>query len=181
MIITKENISSEAKLGNLDVLSHPLCAIISKKDSGVGAISIYWTPLHRLAYLGLKEVLRHPSVGIVVDNSLDYYTPLHILALRGVDEVMSLEGAYLAKNPKGITPLHLLAERGNLSVLKHEHVSRVKTNKGNTPLHALAELGITEVLKHDDVDRVTNKVGNTPLHQLANNLHNHYSHFFIKV
>ncbi len=72
-MITKDNIINEARKRNLEVLKSDLVDTV-KDDAG-------WTPLHELAYRGVKEVLNHPSVDQVKDN--DGRTPLHWLALTG--------------------------------------------------------------------------------------------------
>ncbi len=72
MRITKENIWNEIKEKNnyLEVLESDLVDKIKDEDG--------WTPLHLLAYRGVKDVLHHPSVDKVKDKYDD--TPLHLLA-----------------------------------------------------------------------------------------------------
>ncbi len=73
-MITKENIFKEARKRNLKVLKSDL---VDKVKGNFGG----WTPLHHLAYDGVKDVFDHPSVD-KVKNSYGY-TPLYYLALNG--------------------------------------------------------------------------------------------------
>ncbi len=73
MRITKENIFEEARRCNLEILKSDLVDTVKNHDG--------WTPLHDLAYEGVKEVLNHPSVDKVKDHDGD--TPLHDLAHWG--------------------------------------------------------------------------------------------------
>jgi len=72
-MITKENILNEAWKSNLEVLKSDL---VDKVKDGNG-----WTPLHMLAYKGIKDVLSHPSVDKVKTKLGE--TPLHELAYSG--------------------------------------------------------------------------------------------------
>jgi len=71
MIITKENIWDEARKSNLEVL---------KSDFVDKVKDVYrMTPLHYLAWKGVKDVLNHPSIDKIKD---DYgCTTLHVLAI----------------------------------------------------------------------------------------------------
>ena len=73
MKITDDNIFSESKKGNLDVLEHPSVDKVVNNNGN--------TPLHLLASAGKIEVLEHPSVDKVVDKY--GWTPLHFLASAG--------------------------------------------------------------------------------------------------
>jgi len=85
MIITKENIWEETRKGNyFEVLKNNLVDKV-KDDEG-------WTPLHWLAYDGVKDVLNHPSVDKVKDNL--GRTPLHFLAYKKHVTVEDLRKKY---------------------------------------------------------------------------------------
>ncbi len=73
MRITEDNIFEEARKNNLEVLKNDL---VDKVKDNYGQ-----TPLHALAYNGVKEVLSHPSVDKVKDRYEE--TPLHDLAHAG--------------------------------------------------------------------------------------------------
>ncbi len=70
MKITEENIWKETRKRNLEVLRS---GFVDKVKSNNG-----WTPLHNLAWRGVKEVLSHPSVDKVKDDFGD--TPLHVFS-----------------------------------------------------------------------------------------------------
>ncbi len=73
MRITKKNIFKEIDKRNyLEVLKSDLVDKVKDNDG--------YTPLHELAWNGIKEVLHHPSVDKVKDK--DVWTPLHWLAWR---------------------------------------------------------------------------------------------------
>lgn len=169
MDITTENILAQARLGNPDVLRHPLCAtqIKNNDESPSSIVKILWTPLHYLAHSGCQEALKHPCVALVKDTSVDQYTPLHLMAMKGIESVLWHDQVSTAISAVGVTPLHLLAELGIEEVLNHEDVGKVKNDNGVTPLHFLASSGCTDILKHSDADRVTDGKGNTPLHNLC--------------
>jgi len=69
-MITKENIIDEARKSNLEVLKSDLVDTVKWPCN--------WTPLHILAWNGVKEVFDHPSVD-KVKTKYDQ-TPLHVLA-----------------------------------------------------------------------------------------------------
>jgi len=71
-MITKENIFEEARRCNLEILKSDLVDKV-KDHNG-------WTPLHDLAWCGVKDVLDHSSVDKVKNKYGD--TPLHLLAWR---------------------------------------------------------------------------------------------------
>jgi len=130
MIITRENIwkKIKKKKNYLEVLKSDLVDKVKDKYS--------WTPLHELAWRGVKEVLSHPSVDQVKDNN--GATPLYVLAWKGVKDVLSHPSVDQVKDNNGATPLHDLAWNGVKEVLNHPSVNKVKDNKGQTPLHFLA-------------------------------------------
>ncbi len=100
MRITKENICNEIEKKNyLEVLKSDL---VDKVKDNKGQ-----TPLHHLAWNGVKEVLDHPSVDKVKDKF--GWTPLHELAWEGVKEVFSHPSVDKIKNNERRTPLYLLA------------------------------------------------------------------------
>jgi len=105
MKITKENIIDEAEKSNLEVLKSDLVDTVKNKDS--------WTPLHILAWEGVKDVLHHPSVDKVKDNN--GWTPLHVLARYGVKDVLHHPSVDNVKDNSGRTPLHILARFGRLT------------------------------------------------------------------
>jgi len=70
-MITEKNIWDETERCNLEVLKSNLVDKVKDKYS--------WTPLHELAWMGVKDVLSHPSVDKVKDNKGS--TPLYVLAL----------------------------------------------------------------------------------------------------
>ncbi len=71
-MITKDNIWDETERCNLEVLKSDLVNKVKDSDS--------WTPLHYLAWCGVKKVFSHSSVDKVKDNRGQ--TPLHILAYK---------------------------------------------------------------------------------------------------
>jgi len=74
-MITKENIWDEIDKRNyLEVLRSDLVDQVKDEEGR--------TPLHELAYHGVKEVFDHPSVDKVKDNYRNW-TPLHFLAFWG--------------------------------------------------------------------------------------------------
>jgi len=76
-MITKENIWKEAWKNNLKVSLEILKSdLVDKVKDRNGE-----TPLHELAYKGIREVLDHPSVDKVQNNKGG--TPLHELAFCG--------------------------------------------------------------------------------------------------
>ncbi len=106
MKITEENIWDEIKKKNyLKVLNSDLVDKVKDNDGE--------TPLHELAWNGIKDVLDYPSVDQVKDNYSK--TPLHILAWNGVKEVLNHPSVDKVKNQNGDTPLHILAYRGYLT------------------------------------------------------------------
>jgi len=105
-MITEENIWDEIKKKNyLKVLKSDLVDQV-KDRSG-------WTPLHRLAYIAIKDILDHPSVDQVKDHN--GWTPLHILAKCGVKGVLKHPSVDKVKDEYGWTPLHDLAWNGHLT------------------------------------------------------------------
>ncbi len=105
-MITKENIWCEINKRNyLEVLKSDLVDQVKDEDG--------WTPLHSLAWKGVKEVLSHPSVDQVKDNN--GATPLHELAWNGVKEVLNHPSVDKVKDKYGNTPLHFLARVGHLA------------------------------------------------------------------
>jgi len=72
-MITEDNIFEEAKKSNLEVLKSDLIDKVKDRFDR--------TPLHILAWYGVKEVLSHPSVDLVKDHF--GRTPLHKLANWG--------------------------------------------------------------------------------------------------
>ncbi len=78
MILTKDNIFDEIEKKNyLEVLRSDLVDKVKDKDKD----KYGWTPLHWLAWKGVKDVLDHPSVDLVKTNYGQ--TPLHTLAYKG--------------------------------------------------------------------------------------------------
>ncbi len=70
-MITKDNIFEEIEKKNyLEVLKSNLVDKVKDHEG--------WTPLHWLAWKGVKEIIHHPSVDKVKDHDGD--TPLHYLA-----------------------------------------------------------------------------------------------------
>jgi len=105
MKITKENIFDEAEKSNLEVLKSDLVDTVKNVDG--------WTPLHILAWNGVKEVLNHPSVDKVKDDN--GWTPLHLLAYKRGKEILSHSSVDKIKDNSGRTPLHWLAKHGRLT------------------------------------------------------------------
>ncbi len=104
-MITKENIFDEAWKNNLEVLKSDLINKARGKNS--------WTPLHTLAYRGVKEILDHPSVDKI--KTYSGKTPLHVLALYGVKDVLNHPSVDKVKNNSGYTPLQFLARNSHLT------------------------------------------------------------------
>ncbi len=104
-MITKENIFDEARKSNLEVLKSDLVDKVKDVNGG--------TPLHSLAWKGVKDVLSHPSVDTIKDNNGK--TPLHILAWKGVKEVLNHLSVDKVKDAYDETPLHKLARYGCLT------------------------------------------------------------------
>jgi len=104
-MITKENIFEEAKKSNLEVFKSDL---VDKVKDANGL-----TPLHWLAWNGVKEILDHSSVDKVKDGA--GWTPLHDLASRGVKEILSHLSVDKVKDIRGDTPLYRLAMNGYLT------------------------------------------------------------------
>ncbi len=126
--ITEKNIFDEARKSNLEALRSDF---VDKVKDNYG-----WTPLHELAYRGVKETLSHPSVDTIKDN--DDWTPLHFLAWNGIKDVLSHPSVDKVKDRYNRTPLHRLAMKGVKEVLSHPSVDTLKNNKDETPLHDLA-------------------------------------------
>ncbi len=84
-MITKENIFNEIVKGNyLEVLKSDLVDTVKDHDGD--------TPLHWLAWKGVKDVLDHPSVDKVKTNYGQ--TPLYYLAWRDLLTIEDLRKEY---------------------------------------------------------------------------------------
>ena len=92
--MTDNEIRNRAKKGDPSILSDP--GVSKLKDFNGD------TPLHWLAYGGVKEVLKHPDVSKVKNKYGE--TPLHELANRGVKEVWSHPDFDKVKDNYGETP-----------------------------------------------------------------------------
>ncbi len=105
-MITEKNIFEEIRKKNyLEVLRSDLVDKVKNQHDQ--------TPLHLLAYKGVKEVLSHPSVDIVKNN--DGYTPLHFLAWTGDQDVLDHPSIDKVKDNYSMTPLHHLVHCGYLN------------------------------------------------------------------
>jgi len=115
-----------------------------------------WTPLHRAAQKGHKEIteLLIANGADVNAKEEDGWTPLHYAALNGHKEIAELliaKGADVnAKEEDGWTPLHYAAygghkETAELLIAKGADVN-AKTNNGITPLD-YAEGEIADLLR----------------------------------
>jgi len=121
------NLLSRAKKKDVSIL----------KDSNVDKAvdSDGWTPLHELAYKGVKEVLSHPSVDKVKDRW--ELAPIQWLAEKETKKTWNHPAIDKIKDRCGRTPLHILARNGVKDVLNHSSVDKVKDHSGETPLHWL--------------------------------------------
>jgi len=88
------------------ILKLPKYLLTIKKDK------YGWTPIHYLAYKGVKEIITlDKELLIVKDNNGN--TPIHLLAMSGVKEVLNLDKKFLStENDDGNTPIHELADKG---------------------------------------------------------------------
>lgn len=129
-MITKENIVEEAKLGNLEVLNHPLSTVISP-DTGA-------TPLHHLSVKKPQEIFKHP----LVDKTLDICkaTPLHWLAHYNHIEVASHPSVTKVKDISGNTPLHCLGMVGQELILKIPESYDIENKYKQFPIELLIGL-----------------------------------------
>ena len=85
------------------ILKLPKYLLTIKKDK------YGWTPIHYLAYKGVKEIITLDKELLMIKDE-DGCTPIHLLAERGVKEILKLPKYLLiVENDYGWTPLHWLA------------------------------------------------------------------------
>ena len=101
LTLTDYQIWAKAGNGDPSILSDPRASTL-KNDAGS-------TPLHWLAWKGVKEVLDHPDVSKIKTKSGN--TPLHYSADRGIKEAWFHPDFDKMKNNKGDAPKDIWINR----------------------------------------------------------------------
>ena len=160
--LNKEEIFEKAEKGDISILKVDKSLLMIKDIWG-------WTPIHRLAIMGVKEILTLDKSLLRIKNKCGN-TPIHFLADKGIKEILKLDKSLLSiKNNDGYTPIHFLADRGVKEILKlDKYLLMIKNKYGWTPIHWLAYNGVKEILKLDmSLLMIKDNKGRTPIHKLA--------------